>query len=138
MRADLFATASGGKINLAWNGRDGAEFYAEDSELGSVLIPLTLGEVEALRDMMDRIARQIHEANPRRVSFSVELPASMTHTRMTLSPFTMTVGDTAKALNLSQTRLRQLDDELQPQRLPSGQRRYNPDLVVAYAKRRSK
>lgn len=130
MRADLFATASGGKINLAWNGRDGAEFYAEDSELGSVLIPLTLGEVEALRDMMDRIARQIHEANPRRVSFSVELPASMTHT--------LTTADTARALGVSSERVRQLDAELQPRRLPNGQRRYNPDLVVAYAKRRSK
>ncbi len=59
--ADLFRLASGGKINAAWNGRTGGAFYAEDRELGSVLIDLTLEEVEALRDRMAEIARQIRD-----------------------------------------------------------------------------
>lgn len=129
MKANLFATVSGCKINPAWNGRDGADFYAEDRDLGSVLIPMTLAEVEALRDRMDYIARQIHEANPRRVSFGVELPVSMTHT--------LTTADTARALGLSSERVRQLDTELQPKRMPNGQRRYSRDAVSAYAKRRA-
>ena len=55
----LFNIASGGKVNAAWNGRDGAVLYAEDRELGSVLIDMTLAEVEELRDGMAEIAERI-------------------------------------------------------------------------------
>lgn len=57
---DLFAITAGGKINPAFNGT-GCDFYAEDRDLGSVLITMTLGEVEALRDRMESIAKQIRE-----------------------------------------------------------------------------
>lgn len=58
MKDLLFSTAHGGKINPAFNGTD-ADFYAEDKNLGSVMIRLTLEEAEALRDRMDAIAKQI-------------------------------------------------------------------------------
>jgi hypothetical protein len=72
--SDLFHLAGGGKINPTWDGRRGAGFYAEDKDLGSVMIDMTLGEVEALRDRMAEIARQIHEANPITTEFTVTLP----------------------------------------------------------------
>lgn len=57
---------------------------------------------------------------------------------MTLPTHTLTTADTARALGLSSERVRQLDAELQPERLPNGQRRYNPDLVVALAQKRAR
>lgn len=50
----------------------------------------------------------------------------------------MTTGDVARMFGVSRQRIHQLDSELQPERLPSGQRLFRPDVVKAVAKRRAR
>jgi len=57
---------------------------------------------------------------------------------MQVPTHTLTTADTARALGVSSERVRQLDAELQPVRLANRQRRYNPDLVVAFAQKRAR
>lgn len=49
----------------------------------------------------------------------------------------LTVSATARRLNLSESRVRQLDTELRPDRDSSGRRIYRPDRVDAVAERRA-
>jgi DNA-binding transcriptional MerR regulator len=56
---------------------------------------------------------------------------------MTTLTYTMITGDVARVLGLSVDRIKELDDELQPIRLPNGHRRYDPAIVARVAERRS-
>ncbi|MBV8762266.1 MAG: hypothetical protein JO257_33555 [Deltaproteobacteria bacterium] len=55
---------------------------------------------------------------------------------MSVSEYTMHVGDVARALNVTTERVRQLDDELQPVRIGRF-RRYNPAIVESVMERRA-
>lgn len=52
----------------------------------------------------------------------------------------MTIGDVARALDVSTERVRQLDDQLKPERIATGayrHRRYDPRVVARVARRRA-
>lgn len=55
-----------------------------------------------------------------------------------IGPHTMIVGDVAATLGVSTTRVKQLDDELQPIRGRNGHRRYDPSVVAAVAAKRAR
>jgi hypothetical protein len=51
---------------------------------------------------------------------------------------TMSSGDVSRVLGVTDERVRQLDEELQPVRLPNGQRRYDPRVVARVANARAR
>lgn len=55
-----------------------------------------------------------------------------------IDPHTMPTGDVAKVLEVSVSRVQQLDDELAPVRGQGNRRRYNPAVVAAYAAKRGR
>lgn len=57
---------------------------------------------------------------------------------MKIDKHTMTTGDVARALGLSVARINQLDEKLQPARLPNGHRRYDPAQVERFANGRGR
>lgn len=57
---------------------------------------------------------------------------------MQIDPYTMTSGDVARALGVTDERVRQLDDELKPKRRANGRRYYLPSNVVEFAERRAR
>lgn len=50
----------------------------------------------------------------------------------------MTTGDVVRATRLSPDRIRDLDDVLQPEKLPSGHRRYRVVNVERFLRQRAK
>ena len=50
----------------------------------------------------------------------------------------MPIADVARAAGISTERVRQLDDELKPVRLPNGHRRYRASAVEALIAKREK
>lgn len=57
---------------------------------------------------------------------------------MKIDRHTMTIGDVARALDLSTARINQLDAELQPVYLHNRHRRYDPAQVERFAAGRGK
>lgn len=57
---------------------------------------------------------------------------------MKIDRHTMIIGDVAKILGVSVSRVQQLDDELKPTRHENGHRRYDPADVERYAAGRGK
>jgi hypothetical protein len=57
---------------------------------------------------------------------------------MKIPTHTMTTADVARVLDLGNDRIRQLDDELEPIRLPNGARRYDPRRIESFAKKRAR
>jgi hypothetical protein len=55
---------------------------------------------------------------------------------MVIEPL-MSPGDVARVLGVTSAHVRQLDDELEPIRLPNGHRRYRVDAVQKLAKKRT-
>ncbi len=55
-----------------------------------------------------------------------------------IDPYTMTSGDVARVLGVTDERVRQLDDELKPRRRPNGRRYYLPSRVVEVARARAR
>lgn len=56
---------------------------------------------------------------------------------MRIDPHTMTSGDVARVLGVTDERVRQLDAELKPIRRENGQRRYDPAVVKRVAEQRA-
>lgn len=56
--------------------------------------------------------------------------------RMRIDPYVMSSGDVARVLGVTDERVRQLDDQLKPQRRANGRRYYRVRDVEALAKRR--
>ena len=56
--------------------------------------------------------------------------------RVQIDPHTMTSGDVGRVLNVTDERVRQLDDELKPIRRENGRRYYDPKVVAEVAERR--
>lgn len=58
-------------------------------------------------------------------------------TRIDLLTYTMSSGDVARVLGVTDERVRQLDAELKPRRQENGQRRYDPAIVKRVAEQRA-
>lgn len=55
-----------------------------------------------------------------------------------IDPHTMSTGDVARALGVTDETVRAHDDELQPVRRPNGRRYYNPRIVERVANARAR
>jgi DNA-binding transcriptional MerR regulator len=66
------------------------------------------------------------------------MTVGMTGMATLIDPYSLTSGDVARVLGVTDEQVRRLDDLLQPRRRPNGRRYYHPRIVAAVARRRER